>query len=100
MILIAQLCGDPFWATYEVGCVSLRQLLAPPRLLGRITSGMHFVRAGMEPLGALAGGLLAESLGVRETLWIAVAGLIAGIAWLFFSPIRGVRGAAVPAEEA
>ena len=87
MILASQALGDPFWTTYEIGAISLRQALTPAAALGRVTGCFQLVRAGLEPLGALAGGLLAASLGVRPALWISVAGLIAGIAWLIFSPL-------------
>jgi predicted MFS family arabinose efflux permease len=91
MIVIAQLAGDPFWATYEITSVSLRQAITPSRMLGRVTSSMHVVQAGLLPAGALAAGLLAEAIGVRETLWLAVAGGMLSAVWLILSPVRRLR---------
>lgn len=45
--------------------VSLRQQITPDRLLGRVNSGYRLVGWGTRPLGAAAGGLLAEVLGLR-----------------------------------
>jgi len=91
MIIVAQLCGDPFWATYEIATTSLRQSITPERALGRVNSTMNVVQSGLQPLGALTAGLLAEAIGVRETIWIAIAGGALGIAWLLASPIPRLR---------
>jgi predicted MFS family arabinose efflux permease len=45
----------------------------------------------VRPLGALAGGALGSWIGLRETLWIATAGALAGVLWLLPSPILGLR---------
>jgi len=91
MIVASQLLGDPFWTTYDIASLSLRQSLTPDRLLGRVNSTMHIVQVGLLPLGSLFAGLLAEVFGVRETLGLAVAGGAAGVAWLLASPIRGLQ---------
>jgi predicted MFS family arabinose efflux permease len=49
------------------------------------------VNYGVRPLGALAGGLLGSSLGLRPTLWIATAGAVTGFLWLLPSPIPRLR---------
>ena len=100
MIFVAQLCGDPFWATYEIATTSLRQSIAPERALGRVNSTMHVVQAGLQPVGALVAGILAEVIGVRETLWVAVGGGFLGIGWLLASPVPRLRGAPVVTEPA
>jgi predicted MFS family arabinose efflux permease len=43
------------------------------------------------PLGALLGGVIGTWLGLRPTLWIAVVGSYAAVAWVFFSPLRRMR---------
>ena len=50
----------------------------------------------VRPLGALAGGLLGAEIGVRNTLWIATVGAIAGVLWVLPSPIMKMRE--LPAE--
>jgi predicted MFS family arabinose efflux permease len=91
MILAAQAAGDPFWTVYEIGTTSLRQSITPEGFLGRVNSAMHVVESGLQPLGALAGGLLAASIGVREAIWVAVFGGALGIVWLLASPLPGLR---------
>ncbi|WP_236795397.1 MFS transporter [Amycolatopsis sp. GM8] len=55
--------------------VSLRQSLTPAHLLGRVNSSHRLVAFGTKPLGALAGGVLAQFLGLRPVF--AVMGLLA-----------------------
>jgi hypothetical protein len=54
--------------------------------------------AGVGPLGALLSGALAETIGVRETLFVATAGVLLSTGWLIASPIRHVRNHATAVE--
>ncbi len=58
-----------------VTTVSLRQRITPDRLLGRTNSSHRLVAYGTRPLGALAGGLLAQSFGLQTVF--AVLSLVA-----------------------
>lgn len=61
-----------FWVTvYDLHQVSLRQAITPPHLLGRMTASVRFLIWGVTPLGALLGGWLGTTLGLRPTLIIA-----------------------------
>ena len=91
MIVVAQVGGDPFWTSHDIATMSLRQTLVPQRLLGRVGAAMHLLQAGALPLGTLVAGVLAEALGVRTTLFIASAGMSAGIVFLIASPVPGMR---------
>jgi MFS family permease len=76
---------------YNINQVSFRQRLCPERLLGRMNATMRFVVWGVLPIGALIGGLLGTTLGLRSSLWIAVIGeALAGL-WLLASPMRSMR---------
>ena len=55
---------------WNVVVVSLRQRITPNRLLGRVNSGYRLVTWGTRPLGAAAGGLLAQFLGLRPVFAI------------------------------
>ncbi|GAA5105971.1 MFS transporter [Haloechinothrix salitolerans] len=55
---------------WNVTVVSLRQRITPNGLLGRVNSGYRLVAWGTKPLGALAGGLLAQLLGLPPTFAI------------------------------
>jgi len=50
---------------WNVIVVSLRQQLAGDRLIGRVNSAYRLVAWGMMPLGAAAGGILAQFVGLR-----------------------------------
>jgi hypothetical protein len=91
MIVTAQLLGDPLWSIYEITSMSVRQAITPQRLLGRVSSCMYVIPAVMLPLGALTAGALAETIGVRETLWVSEAGAIAAAAALVLSPLRRLK---------
>jgi predicted MFS family arabinose efflux permease len=74
-----------------VSLTSYRQAACPPDMLGRVSAAARWINWGTLPLGSLAGGGLATLLGVRTTLWIAVAGGCCAGLWLLFSPLRGMR---------
>jgi MFS family permease len=75
VIAAAFLMGGLTNALWNVVAVSLRQRITPDRILGRINSSYRLVAWGSRPLGAAAGGLLGELLGLRAVFAIA-AGLI------------------------
>jgi MFS family permease len=53
-----------------------RQAVTPGRLQGRMNATMRSLNRGMIVVGAPVGGALADALGSRSALWIAVAGLV------------------------
>jgi MFS family permease len=73
----AFLVGGLTNALWNVVAVSLRQRITPDRILGRINSSYRLVAWGTRPLGAAAGGLLAELLGLRAVFAIAAALILA-----------------------
>ncbi|MEV6829231.1 MFS transporter [Amycolatopsis sp. NPDC051102] len=92
-----------FFSSYSVIVLSVfgaayQQTAAPPELLGRVNSVTHTFTLGVVPLGSLLGGALASSLGMRVTLHIAAAGVLAAAAVMLWLPRRhagrrGPRGA-------
>jgi predicted MFS family arabinose efflux permease len=64
-------------ALWNVVAVSLRQRITPDRILGRINSSYRLVAWGTRPLGAAAGGLLGELLGLRAVFATAAALILA-----------------------
>jgi MFS family permease len=73
VIAAAFLAGGVTVALWNVVAVSLRQRITPDRILGRINSSYRLVAWGTRPLGAAAGGLLGELLGLRAVFAIAAA---------------------------
>jgi MFS family permease len=64
-------------ALWNVVAVSLRQRITPDRILGRINSSYRLVAWGTRPLGAAAGGLLAELFGLPAVFAVAAALILA-----------------------
>jgi MFS family permease len=80
VIAAAFLLGGLTNALWNVVAVSLRQRITPDRILGRINSSYRLVAWGTRPLGAAAGGLLGELLGLRAVFAIAAAVILATLA--------------------
>lgn len=89
--LIAAQLGDMAWPIYIINETSLRQAITPDHLLGRVNSAGHLLFHGAIPLGALAGGAIAETIGMRQTMLIGALGYLLSCLWLTFSPIRHLR---------
>jgi MFS family permease len=76
---------------YNVNQVSLRQAITPGRMQGRMNATMRFVVWGTLPIGALAGGALGGTIGLRPTLWIAALGGVLSFVPPLLSPVRTLR---------
>jgi MFS family permease len=102
-ILIAFAPGQPVWGfavlvvaqaldavhpLYDVNALTLRQVITPEPLLGRVNATMHVIARGVIPFGALAGGMLGDMLGVRPTLILAAIGITLSGLWLAHSASR------------
>jgi MFS family permease len=83
---------------YNIAQVSLRQVITPERLQGRMNSVMRFLVWGTIPLGSLTGGALASTIGLRETLFVGGCGTALAILPVVLSPIRSVRTFPEPEE--
>jgi MFS family permease len=70
---------------------TLRQAVTPDRLLGRVTAVVRVAVWGSIAVGALVGGVLAERIGLRATLFLGGLLPLLGLLWLAASPIRGLR---------
>jgi predicted MFS family arabinose efflux permease len=80
-----------FWVgavTYNVAQVSLRQAITPAAMLGRMNATMRFMVWGPMPIGALIGGALGQTIGLRSTLWVSAIGSLFAPLWVIFSPVR------------
>ena len=86
--LIAAQLGDLAWPVYTISARSLRQAITPNHLLGRVNASVHLLFHGVLPLGALAGGIIAEAVGMRRALLIGAIGVLLSTMWLVFSPVR------------
>jgi MFS family permease len=86
LLVIGMAAGEFGQIVYAITNVSVRQQVVPAEILGRVTATMRFLIMGMVPLGAVAGGVVGSTAGVRATLWLS-GGLILVSAvpvWLAF----------------
>lgn len=98
LMMASQILHDMGHTIAAINQVSLRQTITPDRLLGRVNASMQVLGEGIGTLGLLAGGLLAEAIGLRSTVAVALLGGMLGSLWLAFSPLRRLRELPDPAE--
>lgn len=82
--------------------VSIRQLITPDHLLGRMLATSRFLAWATLPLGGLVGGALGSAFGLRATLWVTAVGLLLASLWLLLPAACRARdlppGATVPVD--
>jgi MFS family permease len=95
-VILAMLFAAEFFSglgvmILDINAGSMMTALTPHALRSRSTGAFRFVNYGIRPLGALAGGALGATLGLRPALWITTVGALAGVLWLLPSPVPGMR---------
>lgn len=91
MLMVAQFCFGIGFTVFNVNQASLRQIAVPGYLQGRASATVRVLALSLAPLGAIIGGLLAEMIGLRQTLLLAAVGELGAAVWLWWSPIRSLR---------
>jgi len=82
---------------YNINQVSLRQIITPNRLQGRMNATMRTIIWGTIPVGAFLGGILATVLGVVPTLVIGIVIAGGSVFWILFGPIIRLKVQPEPA---
>jgi predicted MFS family arabinose efflux permease len=90
--------GVPAAGMVACGIVSstFRQSYCPLDMQGRISTTAMVTVYGSMPIGALIGGALGATIGIRTTLWIMLGSLAAAKFLRFVGPIKSSRD--LPAE--
>jgi MFS family permease len=91
MLFLAEFASGLGVMILDISAGTINAALIPHRLRARVSGAFGFVNYGVRPLGALAGGWLGATIGLRPTLWIATVGAIAGVLWLLASPLPRLR---------
>jgi MFS family permease len=73
---------------WNVIAVFLRQTLVPSEMLGRVSGVYRFIAWGTLPLGAICGGFLASTFGVRSVFSAGAIGLAAVSIYLIRMALR------------
>ena len=84
---------------YNINQVSLRQIITPNRLQGRMNATMRTIVWGTIPLGAFLGGILATALGVVPSLVIGIVIAGGSVFWILFGPIIRLTVQPEPARD-
>ncbi len=77
--------------TWLVLQTSVRQIVTPQVLLGRVGATITTTIYGVRPLGALLAGAVATAFGIRAALWLAVALFLISCIALLMSPAARLR---------
>ncbi|MFF7049876.1 MFS transporter [Streptomyces griseorubiginosus] len=105
---LAAVAGGPAWAGalllgaaqfvvglgvmwFDVPLNSLQAAVTPEALRSRVVGAYSTVNYGIRPLGAVVGGVLATTVGLRATFVVVAAGGVLSVLWLLPSPVPGIR---------
>jgi predicted MFS family arabinose efflux permease len=78
-------------SVFTVNELTLRQRITPDALQGRMHATYVVVVGGCTAIGALAGGLVAEYVGVRTFLFVSATATIGGGLWLLSTAVWRLR---------
>jgi MFS family permease len=82
----------------DISAGALFAAVIPIRLRSRVSGAYTFMNYGVRVLGALLGGLLGSTIGVRPTLAIGAAGALLGALMLLPTPVVRLRELPEPGE--
>jgi MFS family permease len=91
MLLAGEFLASVGVMIFDVNQNSLMTMIIPQAVRSRVVGVTRFFNYGTRPFGALLGGVLGTTIGLRPTLWIAVAGCLLGAVFLVFSPMPRIR---------
>jgi predicted MFS family arabinose efflux permease len=84
---------------WTIGTTTLRQMVTPERLLGRV-SAINIATYGSRPLGAALGALVGGLYGAETGLVVAAAGFLIQAVVILVSPVRRLARQSELAAEA
>ena len=91
MLLAGEFLASVGVMIFDVNQNSLSTMLTPDAVRSRVVGVSRFFNYGTRPVGALLGGVLGSTIGLRPTLSIAVAGCMLGVLFLLASPMPQMR---------
>jgi MFS family permease len=75
----------------DISIGAIFAMVIPDTMRSRVAGAFQAINYGTRPAGALLGGALGASAGLRPALWVAVTGGVAGALLLLPSPLPGFR---------
>jgi hypothetical protein len=86
--------GPMLWLICQI---TVRQLVTPAPLMGRVNATLQTAIYGVRPLGALAGGLVAANAGLHAALLLVAAAFALSALVIVLSPLARLRALPEPA---
>ena len=87
-LLGQQIIGDTAVTVFDVTEVSVRQARVGDRQLGRVNATVRVAMVLAQLGGTIAGGLVAEAVGLRTAAFLAPAFALAGAGIMWMTPVR------------
>jgi MFS family permease len=91
LLFLAELGSGLGVMMLDISAGAIFAAVIPDRLRARVSGAYMVVNYGVRPLGALAGGTLGGTIGLRPTLWLATGGGLLGVLWLLGTPVLRMR---------
>jgi len=95
--LVALFLWEACTTLVVINGITLRQVVTPERLQSRVNATARMIAWGGTPVGAIIGGVLAQTTTVRIALLVMAAGITLSATTGWFSPLRD-RAAVGPAS--
>jgi predicted MFS family arabinose efflux permease len=86
--------GPMLWLICQT---TVRQLVTPAPMLGRVNATVQTAIYGVRPLGALAGGIVAAQAGLQAALLLIAASFVLSTLVIVLSPLARLRTLPQPA---
>jgi MFS family permease len=96
---VAQLVHGFSMGVENANEMGYRQAVTPDALQGRMNATMRSINRSMVVVGALTGGILADVLGYRPTIWIGIGVFVVAAIVVALSPLRSARHGEQPASQ-
>lgn len=94
VLATAEFVGSVGVMLFDVNLNSLQTAVTPDAMRSRAAGAYSMVNYGIRPLGAVVGGVAAETVGITATLVAAAVGGALSFLWLLWSPIITTRSVA------
>jgi MFS family permease len=91
VLIVAYFLWGSAFTVYAVLAGSLRQAITPERMRGRVMSTANMAISGINPVGAILGGVLGAWLGLRAAVIVAGALMLVSVGWIIPSPVIRLR---------
>jgi MFS family permease len=91
LLLVSEFLSGFNLMLLDISIGAIFAVVIPDELRSRVSGAFQGINYGTRPFGALIGGVLGTTLGVRPALWIAAIGGTTAFLWLLPTPLPRFR---------